>query len=168
MQFDNHDVTVRNAVMSDASAIAKIYNFYVLTSTITFEEKAVTEKEMEKRIKDVTENFPWLVAEFDGQVVGYAYAGQFGARSAYRYSAEGSIYVDNEMRAKGIGRLLYKELIGQLKRQNVHTLIACIALPNVASMSLHKKLGFQPVAHFKEVGFKQEKWIDVTHCQLMM
>ncbi|PRC92956.1 arsinothricin resistance N-acetyltransferase ArsN1 family B [Solimicrobium silvestre] len=162
------DILVRSVTIADAGALCVIYNHYVLHSTISFEEEPISEDEMAQRIVGVTVSFPWLVAELNGRILGYAYASKWRVRHAYRFAVESSIYLGSDVAAKGIGSLLYLELINALKEQNVHTVIAGIALPNLASISLHKKFGFEPVAQFKEVGFKKNAWIDVMYWQLLL
>lgn len=137
-------------------------------SAITFEERPVAPDEMTQRIAEVLEGLPWLVWEEDGEVGGFAYASKWKGRCAYRYSVESTVYLDPAATGKGIGLHLYRLLLANLRQQEVHTVIGGIALPNEASVALHEKLGFQKVAHFKEVGRKMEKWIDVGYWQLVL
>lgn len=158
--------TIRSAHARDAARIAAIYNHYVSTTTITFEEQVVTADEMVARIEDIqSSGLPWLVAESASVVVGYAYASKWRTRSAYRYSVESAIYVGHEARSAGAGTELYSELLARLKTSGIHTVIGGIALPNAASVRLHEKMGFVKTAHFKEVGFKFGQWVDVGYWQ---
>ena len=158
---------VRPASPADAGLICAIYNHYVATTTITFEEEAVTEPDMAQRIADVeAAGLPWLVAEAGGKVVGYAYATRWRVRPAYRHSVESTVYVDRSFVGQGAGRALYAALLDELRRRGLHLVIGGIALPNEGSVGLHEALGFRKVAHFAEVGLKFGRWIDVGYWQL--
>ena len=156
---------VRPVSLDDAEAICRIYNHYVVTTAISFEESEVGTAEMSDRITEVTQSFPWLILERDGAMLGYAYATKWRVRSAYRFSAEVSVYLSPEARGQGAGTILYGALLSQLAKQGVHTAIGGIALPNEASVHLHKKCGFKQVAQFAQVGFKHGRWIDVAYWQ---
>ena len=114
------------------------------------------------------QQLPWLVCEDAGLVVGYAYATTWKSRCAYRYSAETSVYLSQQCVRKGIGSKLMQELIVRLRALVLHSILAGIALPNEASIALHEKLGFEKVAHFKEVGRKFDRWIDVAYWELIL
>lgn len=155
---------IRDAVTEDALAIVDIYNHYVLTTTISFEEQAVTAAEMQQRIADVQRGgLPWLVAEENGVVVGYAYATKWRVRHAYRFSVESSVYLAPDIAGKGWGTALYRQLLARLTASGYHLVIGGIAQPNAASVALHEKMGFEKVALFREVGFKFGRWIDVGY-----
>jgi phosphinothricin acetyltransferase len=157
---------VRDATRADAAAIAAIYNPYVTESIVTFEEDPVPASEIARRIEDVlSDGFPWLVAEQDRAVVGYAYATQWKGRRGYRHSTEITVYLDQACGGRGIGSELYRELFARLERKGVHVVIGGIALPNDASVALHEKFGLRKVAHFSEVGTKFGRWIDVGYWQ---
>ena len=163
------DIVIRAVAESDASPIAEIYNHYVATTVITFEEEPVSAPEMARRIGDVASaSLPWLVAEREGRVAGYAYASQWKARSAYRFSVEVTVYVHPGCPRLGIGRRLYEELLSALKPRGIHAAFGVIALPNEASVTLHERFGFAKVAHLSEVGFKFGRWIDVGYWELML
>jgi L-amino acid N-acyltransferase YncA len=160
---------VRSAGSEDAAQIAAIYNHYVLTSAITFEEEPVAPAEMASRIREVqASSLPWLVATHDDGIVGYAYGGKWRGRAAYRFAAEVSIYVREGLGHGGIGTALYSQLLPALKACGMHAVIGGFALPNDASLRLHQKFGFEQVAHLKEVGFKFDRWIDVTYWQVIL
>jgi L-amino acid N-acyltransferase YncA len=160
-------VPLRPALQDDAPAICAIYNPYVATTTITFEEEAVANADMAQRIADVgASGLPWLVAEVGGKIVGYAYATKWRVRPAYRYSSESTVYVDPAYVGQGIGRALYAVLLDDLRRRGLHVVIGGIAQPNAGSVALHEALGFRKVAHFAEVGMKFGRWIDVGYWQL--
>lgn len=157
-------MSIRDAVADDAAAIAAIYNHYVLTTSISFEEQAVTDSEMQQRIADIQRGgLPWLVAELDGVLVGYAYATKWRVRHAYRFSVESSVYLAPDIAGKGLGTALYQQLLERLSASGYHLVIGGVALPNAASVALHEKMGFEKVAQFREVGFKFGRWIDVGY-----
>ena len=159
---------IRPATEADAQAICNIYNPYISDTIITFEEEPVAVEEMTQRIHYTISSLPWIVIEDEGQVVGYAYASRWKSRCAYRYSVETTVYLSNAATGKGFGSLLYEHLIAELRQRSIHSLIGGIALPNAASVSLHEKFGFEKVAHFKEVGWKFNQWIDVGYWELII
>ena len=164
-----HGMDIRPAELRDATAIAAIYNHYVATTCITFETEPVPAEQMGERIAETTASrLPWLVVEEDGAVLGYAYASKWKGRCAYRYSVESTVYLDPARQGKGIGKTLYVALIDALRASSLHAVIGGIALPNAASIALHERLGFEKVAQFREVGFKQGRWIDVGYWQLLL
>lgn len=158
---------IREIISADISQICDIYNYYIENTIISFEEKPVSHNEMERRIAEITTLFPFYVYIENDTVLAYAYATKWKSRSAYKNSAESAIYVKNGEHGKGIGRKLYTALLDNLKDRQIHTVIGGIALPNKSSQILHEKLGFEKVAHFEQVGFKFDKWIDVGYWQLI-
>lgn len=161
--------TIRPATASDASAICAIYNHYVRTTTISFEEEDVDAPVMAQRIADVLDaDLPWLVVDVDGTIAGYAYATKWRVRSAYRYSVESSIYMDAAFAGRGLGRRLYGALLDDLRARGRHLVIGGIAQPNPASVALHECLGYRKVAHFSEVGLKFGRWVDVGYWELKL
>ena len=158
---------IRHATKDDAAQVAEIYNYYITSTHHTFETEPLEPSDMEARIAEVTNDFPFLVAEYEGSVVGYAFATQFKLRQAYEHSAEVSIYVRNEAKQKGIGTRLYDRLFSELADTLTHAIVAGIAMPNDASVAFHEKLGFRKVAHFREVGYKLGRWIDVGYWELL-
>ena len=160
---------LRPAHVDDAAAIAAIYNHYVLTTTISFEETPVDGAEIALRLAAVQgANLPYLVAEEDGVVTGYAYATPWRARPAYRGSVETSIYLQAGTHARGTGTTLYRRLLADIAARGLHVAIGGIAQPNAASVALHEKLGFEKVAHFSAVGRKFDRWVDVGYWQLIL
>ena len=159
---------IRPATSADAAAIAAVYNPYIATTTISFEETPVSAAEMAPRIEAVIVKLPWYVYEIDGQVVGYAYATPWRTRPTYRQSVETSVYVSQQHPRKGIGSQLYRVLLDDLRARDIHVAIGGIALPNVASVALHESLGYQQVAYFPQVGRKYDRWIDVGYLQLLL
>lgn len=160
---------IRGVVSSDAKAIAEIYNHYVKQTIITFEENPVPPTEIIKRIEHTQSiRLPWLIAESNDEILGYAYASKWKERAAYRFSVETTVYVQPNYFKKGIGSGLYNELMGALKAEGYHAAMGGIALPNKASVGLHEKIGFTKVAHFTEVGYKFDRWIDVGYWQCIL
>ncbi len=123
---------------------------------------------MQHSIAMASENYPWFVFEINGELAGYAYASPWKSRCSYRFSAETTIYLSSDRHRKGIGFELYSHLLEALKKTPCHSLIAAIALPNKASIALHEKLAFEKVGHFKEVGWKFGKWIDVGYWEQLI
>jgi len=158
---------IRHATKEDAGQIADIYNYYITSTHHTFETEPLAAADMVERIEEVTNGYPFLVAEEGGEILGYAFAVQFKLRQAYEHSAEVSIYVRNEAKQKGIGTRLYDRLFSELAETLTHAIVAGIALPNDASIAFHEKLGFRKVAHFREVGYKLGRWIDVGYWEFL-
>jgi len=158
---------IRNARSNDAPQIADIYRHYVESTAISFEEVPVTVTEMAGRIEAVQAlALPWVVAEQDGVITGYAYATAWKARHAYRHSVEITVYLRPDTLATGLGTALYAALFEQLQKRPIHAVVACIALPNAHSVALHEKFGMRKVAHFPEVGYKFGQWRDVGYWQV--
>lgn len=159
-------VEIREVAPSDAGGIAEIYNHYVAETVVTFEEEPVAAQEIARRIEEVrSASLPWLVAEEDRRVIGYAYATRWRTRTGYRFSVEVTVYLAPDSGGRGVGSKLYGRLFPLLQERGVHAVMGGIALPNDASVALHEKFGMQKVAHFQEVGFKLGRWIDVGYWQ---
>ena len=159
---------IRTATLDDASAICDIYNHYIKNTIVTFEEEPLTSEAMQGRIEEITATLPWLVFENESNIVGFAYASRWNGRCAYRYAVESTLYLTPNAIGRGIGKQLYRELIDILKQQSMHSIIGGVALPNPASVALHEKLGFKKVAHFEQVGWKFNQWIDVAYWELIL
>lgn len=159
---------IRTAGPADADAIARIYNHYILHTVISFEEEPVSGADMQGRMAEVQQNFPWLVYEEDGAVAGYAYATPWKNRGAYRHAVETTIYVDMAKLGTGIGARLYAPLLEDLRDRDLHVAMAGIALPNDGSVAIHEKFGFVKVGHYCEIGRKFDRWVDVGYWQLML
>jgi len=159
---------IRSALPRDAAAIASIYNPYILDTVITFEETPVSVEEMAQRIAKITADFPWIVWEEDGAVLGYAYASTWRTRHAYRFTVESAIYLSEAQRGKGIGLRLYEALLQECRQRGFHSVLGCLALPNEPSVRLHEKLGFRKVGHMKEAGWKFGAWVDVGFWELIL
>jgi len=156
---------VRDANEHDAEACAAIYAPYVTDTTITFEYEPPSAAEMARRIAAAQRAHAWLVLEDDGRVVGYAYAGPYKERAAYRWSSEVSVYLEMGRRRGGSGRLLYEALFERLAERGFRTLVAVMTLPNDASEGLHRAMGFEPIGTFRRVGWKHGQWRDVAWAQ---
>lgn len=155
-------MNLRSATRSDAEAIAAIYRPYVEETATTFEEMPPDAEEIAARIADTVETYPWFVAERDGEVVGYAYAGKLRKRAAYRWVAELSVYVDRERRRAGIGSALYDALLATLERQGFRSAYGVVTLPNPESVAFHESWGFERAALLPEAGYKLGEWHDVA------
>lgn len=164
----SEDFALRVATPADAGAVCAIYDRYIAASVVTFEEQPVGQAAMAERIGEVLAGLPWLIAESEGRVVGYAYARQWHARSAYRRSVETTIYLAPAATGRGIGTRLYGALLEDLRARGLHCAIGVIALPNPGSVALHEKLGFAKAGVLREVGFKLGRWVDVGHWQLLL
>jgi len=159
---------IRYVEPKDAREIVDIYNFYINNTEITFEEHPLSVDEMEKRIRDVTAKYPWLVIEEDGNILGYAYSSKYRERSAYRYTAELTIYMKNGEEGKGLGAELMRRVIEETRNRGIHALISAIAIPNERSVAIHEKFEFEKVGQLKDVGFKFDHWIDVGYWELVL
>lgn len=158
---------IRLATEADLSTITAIYGDAVTTSTASFETDPPTLDEMTRRFTVLRDGgYPYLVAVRDGAVVGYAYAGPYHQRAAYRSTVEDSIYIAREARGGGIGRGLLEALIAASERIDCRTMVAVIAQSgSPASTALHGRLGFRPVGTLAAVGYKHGRWLDVTLMQ---
>jgi len=159
----------RDAVATDVAAIVRLYANEVLNGTATFELIPPSETEMAARLAAVRAvGLPWLVGELDGEFAGYAYASPFRPRPAYRYGVEGSIYVEEAARGRGVGRALLSALIERSRAMGLRHVIGAISdsATSDASIALHKRLGFRRVGSYAQVGWKFDRWIDVHLMQL--
>ena len=158
-------MNIRLAKKSDAAALLAIYAPYVENTAITFEYEVPTIEDFANRIEKTLGKHPYLVAEEDGVVLGYAYASTYYARAAYDWAVELSVYVSQDTRGKGVGSKLYDELEGLLDQMGYMHFLACISLPNEDSLAFHAKRGYQQVAHFPKIGYKFERWHDIVWLQ---
>jgi phosphinothricin acetyltransferase len=160
---------LREVKISDAVRITEIYNYYVENTVATFVEEKVSLQEMETRISAILQKaYPALVYEIDGETAAYAYASSWRPQSGYNITLETTIYLDIRFTGKGIGSLLYAELIERAKKRGIHSLIGVLSLPNDASRRLHAKMGFQLAGVFRETGWKFNRLIDVEFWQLII
>ena len=163
------DIRIRTATTVDAPALLDIYAPYVRETAISFEYEVPSLQEFEGRVSHTLSRYPWIVAEQEGTILGYAYASAFHPRKAYEWCAEASIYVARNARGHGTGARLYDALETRLKAQNVLLLYACIARPQqedeyltFASMRFHDRMGFHTVGEFPRCGFKFGRWYDMV------
>lgn len=163
------NISLRIATTQDAAELLAIYSYYVTDTAITFEYDVPTGEVFEMRIRNTLEKYPYIVAEIDGQIVGYAYAGTFKERAAYEWNVETSIYVHKDFRHMGIGKVLYEELERLLKAQNVLNMNACIAYPEQEdeyltrdSVRFHEKMGYRLVGEFHYSGYKFNRWYNMV------
>ncbi|MCC8104171.1 MAG: N-acetyltransferase family protein [Clostridiales bacterium] len=159
---------IRDAKIEDATRILEIYRYYVEHTAISFEYVAPSLQEFEMRMKGILERYPYLVAERDGRILGYAYAHPFVERAAYDWSAELTIYLDHHAQKCGLGRMLYEALEERLKEMGILNLYACIGTPEKEdeylthnSADFHAHLGFRKVGTFRKCGYKFGRWYDM-------
>jgi L-amino acid N-acyltransferase YncA len=152
---------IRFAEPSDAAGILAIYAPYCESTCVSFEVVAPTIEQIQERISRITTDYPWLVAEIDGQIAGYVYASRHHERAAYRWSVDVAVYVAAGQQRRGVGRILYETLFSILREQGYFKAFAGITLPNPASVGLHESLGFRPAAVYQGVGYKFGRWLDV-------
>ena len=156
---------IRLAKPSDARSLLDIYAPYVENTAITFEYEVPTVEDFTTRIEKTLGKYPYLVAEEDGVVLGYAYASTYYARAAYDWAVELSVYVSQDARGQGVGTKLYDALEDLLDQMGYVHFLACISLPNETSLALHRKRGYQQVAHFPKIGYKFNRWHDIVWLQ---
>jgi L-amino acid N-acyltransferase YncA len=161
-------IAIRAARADDAGAIAAIYAPHVTVGTASFEEEAPDARAMRARMGKGDGLYPWLVATDGGDaggVLGFAYAGAYRERPAYRWTVETTVYVSGAVQRQGVGRLLYEALVDTLSAQGFAQAIAAVALPNDSSIALHEATGFRRAGVIREVGFKRGQWVDVGYWQ---
>ena len=158
---------IRPSSAADLPAITRIYGLAVAQGTGTFELDQPDATEMARRRDDVlSKGLPWLVAERDGHVLGYAYANHFRPRRAYRFCLEDSIYLDPAAQGQGVGRVLLAELLAQCEARGARQMLAVIGdSANAGSVAVHRACGFEPVGQFAAAGWKFERWLDVVLMQ---
>lgn len=160
------DPLIRDVTEGDAEAIAGIYGYHVLHGTASYEIEPPSADDTLAKIRRITgPGWPFLVAELDGNVTGYAYVTQFRDRAAYRFTCENSIYVQSEVMGRGIGRALLEALMERSAAFGFRTIVAVIGGAEPASIGLHSALGFREVGRLKAVGFKFGRWLDSVYMQ---
>ena len=160
--------TIRCANPADADAISRIYSPYVAKTTTSFELVPPDANAMAERIRNVASQYPWLVFESDGDVVGFAYGSTHRTRPAYQWSVEVTVYLDGKAQRRGVGKALYVALFELLRRQGYVKAFAGITLPNPASVGLHEAIGFTRVGIFSGIGFKFGQWHDVLWLEMQL
>src|SRR5262245_44412502 len=160
-------VTVRPAVRADIPAVARIYAHAVEHGTATFELTAPDEAEMARRFNELAaQGFPYLVAAIEEIVVGYAYAGPYRARPAYRFTVENSVYVAHDSHRRGVGKALLEALIEACTEKGFRLMVAVIGDSNqAASIGLHEAAGFKHAGVFENIGYKFDRWLDTVLMQ---
>ncbi len=163
-----NDIKIRFATENDVEALLSIYAPYILETAISFEYTVPTEKEFRSRIRTFSAKYPYLLAEKDGEILGYAYACPFGERAAFSRSCETVLYIKKDVRGMGLGRMLYTKLEEILKRQNITNINACVAYVEEENLHLthasplfHERMGYHKVAHFSKCGYKFGEWYDI-------
>lgn len=154
-------ILLRNAEIKDAEQILKLYAPYVERTPVSFELQVPLISEMQQRIASISSQFPFLVAEIEGHVIGYCYASSYRDRMAYAWNCETSIYIAQNFFGKQLASLLYSKLLEELQQRNFIWAYGVIALPNEKSVNFHKKMGFIPVFTYEKVGYKFDQWWDV-------
>jgi phosphinothricin acetyltransferase len=152
--------------LNDTLALLSIYNYYVLNTVVTFDIDRLSFETFAEKLDRINKEFPFLVYEEHGEILGYAYGSRWRPKPAYKQTVESTVYVKNGFHGKQIGTKLYQELLSILKHQKYHVVLGGLTLPNEASVKLHEKFGFKQVAHFKDVGRKFDTWLDVGFWQL--
>ena len=162
------EISIRYATVDDAERLLEIYSYYVEKTAISFEWKVPTLINFRSRITRTLKKFPYLVAEVENKIIGYAYAHEFVGREAYKFSAELTIYLDKNFLHRGVGRKLYEELEKILKSQGIKNLYACVGWIDVEddflnqnSAKFHQRLGFKIVGKFSKCGNKFNRWYDM-------
>ncbi len=154
---------IRFLELKDIKTVYKIYEYYIVSTSITFEITVPSLEEFTERVLNISKNYPYVVYEQDGKVVGYAYATRYGVREAFQWVVESTVYVDQNYKNKGIGKILYTKLLELLKSQGFHTAYALVTSANVNSLSFHEKLGFKYMAKFDNLGYKQGEWHGIIY-----
>ncbi len=159
---------IRHIEPKDESACLAIYNRYITETTITFEETPLGESEWHERVARIKAKYPYLVVTEGENVLGYAYLDAYSPRSAYRYTADLSIYLDRTATGHGIGTKLLNAIEKTAKENGFRNLISIVTGENFNSMAFHEKHGFVEIGRLKKVGFKHEKWLDVVLYQKVL
>lgn len=152
----------RMATVQDAAAILSIYAPYIRQTPITFEYEVPTLEEFTERVRHILRNYPYIVCEQAGEIIGYGYASAYHERAAYQWDADLSIYFAPEATGHGLGRQMLCKLVEILRLQGVRNVYSCVTFPNPPSERMHEALGFRTVGRFHQAGFKCGSWHDVT------
>jgi phosphinothricin acetyltransferase len=165
-------MVIREVKIDDAGRLVEIYSHYVLNTAVSFEYEVPTVEEFRQRISKITAKYPYLVCEKEGKIVGYVYAGEYSARSAYSWTTAMSIYVDKDYRRQGIGSAMYKAIEPKLKDMGIVNLLAGTAYCDPedeyltqASSKFHMSQGYSEAAHFRKIGKKFDRWYDLKWYQ---
>ena len=158
-------ITIRKIEKRDIESCLNIYNYYILNTTVSFEEEAVSLKNFKKRVKNILKKFPFIVACEGEKVLGYAYLDTFHIRCAYRFTADLSIYLDKDFTGRGIGGMLLEEIEKQGKEIGMKNIISLIVADNEPSLKFHEKHGYYECGTMQDVGFKFNKWHSIKYYQ---
>lgn len=159
---------IRTFEPRDVGPACRLTNYYIEHTAVHFGYRAQTEAEFETIWHGARQMYPWIAAETDGVLAGYAKAGQWRTREAYNPTAEVTVYVDRVFHRRGVGRALYRELLDRLRHAGFHTAVGGITMPNEGSVRLHEAMGFRHVGTFREVGRKFDQWHDTAWYQIML
>lgn len=166
------EIKIRTANLDDAPRLVEIYSYYVEKTAVSFEYEVPSVEKFQTRINRTQKNYPYLVAESGGKIIGYAYASRFIGREAYNFSAELTIYLDKNYRRKGVGKKLYGELEKILRETGIKNLYACIGYPEVEdeylnfnSINFHQHLGFKICGKFTNCGYKFNRWYSMVYAE---
>lgn len=173
--MDEREVYIRIASPEDAPELLKVYAPYVVKTAVSFEYCVPETEEFQERVRKTLSAYPYLAAIMDGELVGYAYMNEYKARAAYSHSAETTIYIREDVRKTGVGKLLYQALEGIARAQNITNLYACIAYPETEdeyltknSAQFHSHMGFAPVGVFRNCGCKFGRWYSIVWTEKMI
>lgn len=153
-----NNYNIRLVTPADAEAALKVYAPYVLHTANTFEYEIPSVDDFRTKIEKITAQYPWLVCECDGEIVGYAYGSTHRERAAYQWSPESTVYISENHHRKGIARVLYNTLFALLKEQGYINVFASVLVTNVNSVEFHKAYGFEEIGLFKNIGYKLDEW----------
>lgn len=160
------ELILRPFAWADIPAITAIYAYYVDHSVVTFDTEAPSEAKMAEKFGAMRDQgFPLISAELDGQVLGYAYAGLFRPRHAYRFTCEDSLYLHKDATGRGYGGRLLEELIAQSRAHGFKQMIAVITAGTQTSIALHERFGFRQTGYYEALGLKFDRWLDIVHMQ---
>lgn len=175
IKMDSKDIVIRTATLEDAREILDIYAPYVEKTVITFEYEVPSLEEFQMRMKHILKKHPYIVAEKDGEILGYAYTGSFVGRAAYDWAVETTIYVKENKKKMGLGKMLYKALEDISRAQNILNMNACIGYPETEdeyltknSAEFHGHLGYRMVGEFRQCGYKFGRWYNMVWMEKMI
>ena len=153
---------IRTVQLSDAEAILKVYAPFITDTCISFEYVVPSVEEFAQRIASISAEYPYIVLEEDGEIVGYAYSHRYLERVAYSWDVEVTIYLAPKVQGKGLGVILYDALEKLMALQNIKNLYSCITGDNVHSIEMHRSMGYELIGTFPKAGFKHDRWLDVV------